>query len=183
MDLISFLNDLAFCAYEIDTGRKGLATHGEERSGHVYYDRGISGALAAFQEAHATADPETLVLAELGFSQQELQFCDKNDADSRSSLTQAIRGFNDALRCLKTVEDAAGYRFAETAFPTAPQYRVRGFPKDAFHIAAIAHRTRLRNVLRAPGINMIEKALLTQRAANMTAAQKGYAAKQEAALA
>jgi len=46
--------------------------------------------------------------------------------------------------------------------------RVDGLPKDAFHIACRAHKTRIRNVLRAPGIDTIEKNLLKQRRANLS---------------
>jgi hypothetical protein len=77
------------------------------------------------------------------------------------------------------VEDTAVYRDVEKTYPTFPKYRIQGFPKDAFHLACIAHRTRLRNSLRTPGINMIEKAVLNQRAANMTSAQSGYIEKQK----
>jgi len=41
---------------------------------------------------------------------------------------------------------------------------------------------RFYHSLRTPGINMTEKAVLTQRAANMTAAQGGYLEKQKKAL-
>jgi hypothetical protein len=47
-------------------------------------------------------------------------------------------------------------------------------PKDAFHLACIAHRTRLKNILTTPGINMIEKAIYKQRSLNMGLAQKIY---------
>jgi hypothetical protein len=94
------------------------------------------------------------------FLQQELNFCNEADTDTKSSLALAVQSFEDALRCLKTVEHPTGYRFAETAFPGNPKYRIGGYPRDAFHLACIAHRTRLRNILRVPGINMIEKALL-----------------------
>jgi hypothetical protein len=47
-------------------------------------------------------------------------------------------------------------------------------PKDAFHIACIAHRTRLTNILKAPGLNMTEKSLYRQRAGNMATAQSAY---------
>jgi hypothetical protein len=182
MDPISFLNNLAFHANEIDIGRKGLATYGEEHEGHVHYEKGIAVVLTLFGEAQTTADPQTIILAELAFLQQELQFCNEADTDTKGSLTQAIQSFEDALRCLKTVEDSNGYRFAETTHPTAPKYRIQGLPKDSFHIACIAHRTRLRNVLRVPGINMIEKAVLNQRAVNMTTAQGSYVEKQKKAL-
>jgi len=46
----------------------------------------------------------------------------------------------------------------------------------------IAHQTRLRNNLRTPGIDPIEKALLKQRYSNLAAGQKGYCVKQGKAL-
>jgi len=49
-------------------------------------------------------------------------------------------------------------------------------------IACIGHRTRLKNVLRSPGIDPIEKALLKQRFINLSAAQGGYIEKQKRAL-
>ena len=60
--------------------------------------------------------------------------------------------------------------------------RVSGFPKDSLHIACISHKIRLQNILRAPGIEEIEKALLKQRLANLPAAQNGYIEKQKNAL-
>ncbi|MDR3341853.1 MAG: hypothetical protein LBT14_03525 [Treponema sp.] len=54
---------------------------------------------------------DTLILAELTFLQQEFQFCNDADTITRSNLTQAIHSFEDALRCLKTVENAPGYPF------------------------------------------------------------------------
>jgi hypothetical protein len=80
------------------------------------------------------------------------------------------------------VEDFLAYRSAETAFPTSPKYRVQGYPRDAVHLACAAHWTRLQNVLRSPGINMAEKAVLQQRAANMKTIQGSYVHMQEKAL-
>jgi len=51
------------------------------------------------------------------------------------------------------------------------------------HIACISHKTRLQNILRAPGIDPIEKALLKQRFVNLPAAQNGYIEKQKKVLA
>jgi hypothetical protein len=79
-------------------------------------------------------------------------------------------------------EDDRRRPYPETTWPTASKYRIGGFPQDAFHLACIAHRTRLRNVLRSPGIDLIEKAVLDRRAVNMIAAQERYAGKQKAAL-
>jgi hypothetical protein len=176
------INNIFQAVVNIDFGRKGLATDGEEHNGRIHYENGIYTALSAFKEVQTSADPQTLILAELAFLQQELQFCHETDTDTQSSLTQAVQSFEDALRSLEVVENAAMYQGAEKTYPTSPKYRIQGFPKDAFHLACIAHRTRLRNVLRAPGINMIEKAVLNQRATNMTTAQGGYIEKQKNAI-
>jgi hypothetical protein len=69
----------------------------------------------------------------------------------------------------------------DTHARSSPEAALQSF-EDAFHRACTAYRTRLNNVLRSPGINMIEKAVLKQRAANMTAAQSGYIEKQKKVL-
>jgi hypothetical protein len=123
-----------------------------------------------------------MILIELTYLQQEFQFCDETDTITRSSLTQAIQSFEDSLRSLKIVEDSTLYQGAEATYPTASKYRYHGFPRDAIHLACVAHRTRLQNSLRTPGINMIEKSVLIQRAANMAVIQSAYAEKQKKAL-
>jgi len=182
LEATGLLNSIILGASDIDNGRKCLATDGLEHNGRLFYEQGISTTFCAFKDAQSSADPQTMILVELGFLEQELQFCDETDSITRSSLTQAIQSFNDALRSLKIVEDSALYQAAEATYPTAPKYRYHGFPRDALHVACAAHRTRLQNSLRTPGINMIEKAVLTQRAANMTAIQAAYIEKQRKAL-
>ncbi|MFP3043251.1 hypothetical protein LQZ19_15665 [Treponema primitia] len=54
--------------------------------------------------------------------------------------------------------------------------------EDALHTACIAHRTRLGNMDRVPGINPLEKAFFQVRKDNMTAVQNIYLAKQKTAL-
>jgi hypothetical protein len=181
MDLNSFLASLNVSVFKLDAGRKGLASIGKEAEGHQLFDDGIALAMTAFQEAKETAEPQVLILAELAFLQQELQFCDDGAKATRSSLNQAIQDFEDALRCLATVENKALYQAAETTHLTRSDKRVQGFPKDAFHQACDAHCTRLSNSLRTPGINMIEKAVIQQRMANMKTAVSSYKEKQIAA--
>jgi hypothetical protein len=183
LDRTGLINDILEGAFRIDDGRKGFAILGKERQGRVSYENGIALALAAFQEVQRNADPQTFILAEITFLRQELQFCAEGDTSARSSLTYAIQSFRDAMRSLEAVEDAAGYKIAEKTHLTDPKKRVQGFPKDAFHEACGSHKTRLHNILRAPGIEMLEKALLQQRAANMKAAQGAYVEKQRKALA
>ena len=91
-----------------------------------------------------------MIFIELTFLQQEFQFCDRTDAITLSSLTQAIQSFEDALHSLVTVENKTLYKAAETTYPTASKYRYHGFPRDAIHLACAAHRTRLQNSLRTP---------------------------------
>jgi hypothetical protein len=182
LDRIGLVDSIYEAAVNIDSGRKGFAVQGKEREGRVTYEIGIADAMAVFQKAQATSDPETMILVEYTFISQELQFCEETDKDSLSSLTKAIQSFDDAFLALKTVEDKPLYQGAENTHPHSKKYRVSGFPKDAFHIACISHKTRLQNILRTPGLDAIEKALLKQRLINLSAAQSGYIEKQKRAL-
>ena len=182
MALAGLLSSSFASAAGIDRGRVGLRTIGKEYEGRIFYEEGIAVASIAFSQAAATADPKTILLAEEAFVEQELLFCSENDTSTISSLTQALQSFSDAFLCLETVEDTIKYKAADTTYPHNPKYRIQGNPKDAFHFAVNAHRTRLNNIIRAPGINMIEKAVLEQRAANMTAVQSIYIEKQKKAL-
>jgi len=182
LEKIGLINRITTAATHIDAGRKGFAIRGKEQEGRISYETGIDMAMSSFQEAQASVDPQTIIFAEYTFISQELQLCDKADNDTLSSLTQAVQSFDDAFLALKVVEDKALYQGAENTHPHSGKYRVNGFPKDAFHIACIAHKTRLQNILRAPGIDPIEKALLKQRFLNLSAAQSGYIEKQKKAL-
>jgi len=166
----------------IDFGRKGFATRGKAEEGRLSYERGISLALSTFRDAQSTVDPHAIILIEYTFLTQELQFCDKNDKESLTSLKKAIQFFDDAFLVLKIVEDKKLYINVENSHPHDKKYRVNNFPKDSFHIACGGHKTRLQNILRSPGIDPIEKKLLKQRFANMYTAQKGYIEKQKKVL-
>ena len=179
---IGLVNNINDAALAIDAGRKGFATKGKAEEGRVSYEVGISAALSAFQEAQTTADPQIIILAEYTFLNQEFQFCDVADTDSHSNLTQAIQSFDDAFLVLEAIADSSGYKVADKTHPHSQKYRVSGFPKDSFHIACNAHRTRIQNILRAPDINPIEKSLLKQRYTNLSTAQSGYIEKQGKAL-
>ena len=146
----------------IDSGRKGFAIIGKEREGRISYEDGIARALAAFKEASAThvaaatADPYTIILVEYTFLSQELEFCDRSDKDSFTSLTQAIQNFDDAFLALKIVEDSTQYQIAEKTYPHHKKHRVKGgYPKDSFHVACGSHKTRIQNILRSPGIDPV----------------------------
>jgi hypothetical protein len=104
---------ILFAVETIDAGRKGFAIDGKEHEGRIFYERGISLALSTFQEAQSSQDTETMLLVESSFLQQEYHFCAETDMATRNSLLQAIQSIEDALRCLKIVEDAPSYRSAE----------------------------------------------------------------------
>jgi len=181
LDKTGLVDNINESVVNIDAGRKGFAIQGKEREGRISYETGIADALITFHEAQVSTDPHNMILAEYAFISQELQLCDKSDKDTFSSLTQAIQSFDDAFLALQAVEEP-GYKTAEKTYPHSGKYRVRGFPKDAFHTACIGHKTRLRNILRAPGIDAIEKALLKQRFVNLSATKDRYIEKQKKAL-
>jgi hypothetical protein len=166
----------------IDFGRKGFATRGKAEEGRINYEDGIAKALFAFKEAQASADPETIILAEYTFIFQEFEFCDKTDKDSLSSLNLAIQRLDDAFLVLKIVEDKTIYKAVESAFAHKREFRFRGLPKDSYHVACGSLKTRLGNILKTPGLDLIEKALLKQRFKNLSAGQGGYIEKQKKAL-
>jgi len=185
LDLISLASNIHLAVTNIDTGRKGWATKGKEAEGRVSYEEGIDLAMSVFKEAQASIDPQALILAEYSFICQELEFCNETDNDSLSSLTQARQNFDDAFLALQVVENSAFYKEADKTYPHHKNYRVRsanGLPKDAFHFACGSHKARLKNTLRSPGIDLLEKSLLKQRFANLAVAQSGYIAKQKKAL-
>jgi hypothetical protein len=94
----------------------------------------------------------------------------------------------DKIGLINNIYEAAanidsGRKGVETAIPHDKKYRFGGYPKDSFHIACGSHITRIKNILRTPGIDPIEKALLKQRLANLPTAQNAYIEKQKKALA
>jgi len=181
LDLITLANDIINAATSIDYGRKGFAIRGKAEEGRIFYEDGIALAMSAFKEAQATADPQTILLAEYTFITQELEFCEKNDKAAISSLSRGIRFFDDAFLALETVQ-SFHYNMVEKAIPHDSEYRIKGFPMDSFHVAIKGHKGRLQNILKTPGLDPIEKALLKQRLDTIKAGQEGYMGLQRKAL-
>ena len=182
MDLIGLVGNIYEAVIHINSGRKSWAIRGKEQEGRISYEEGIDLASATFKEAQALGDPKALILVEYTFICQELQSCSESDNDTLSSLKMAKQSFDDAFLALQVVEDSTIYQGVDKAFPHRNIYRINGFPKDAFHIACIAHKTRIQNILRSPGIDPIEKTLLKQRHINLSTAQNGYTIKQKKSL-
>jgi hypothetical protein len=182
MDKIGLLDSITQAMESIAEGRRGWETEGSTEAGRVSYRDGLAEAMAAFKQAAESADARILILVDHAYVTQERQFCDSQDAEAIGSMAAAVTGFDDALRVLPTVSDAMSYQAVETSYPHNTDYRYKGMPKDAFHIACKAHRARLTNTLRAPGLSMTEKALYKLRKANMSAAQGVYFAMQQTVL-
>jgi hypothetical protein len=182
LDLSGLENRIYEAAVNIDFGRKGFAVRGKEQEGRIAYEDGIAEAFDAFRQAQMSAEPKIIFLAEYYFLSQELELCDERDKNASVSLKSAIESFDEAFLCLDLVENHSVYKLVEKSYPHRIKYRVKGFPKDAFHIACSGHRTRLKNSLSAIGIDPIEKSLLEQRRLNLTTAKNSYTKKQKLAL-
>ncbi|GBU28980.1 hypothetical protein R84B8_02542 [Treponema sp. R8-4-B8] len=104
------------------------------------------------------------------------------------NLTDKIRSFNSSIKI--SVNSSVTlfnsfkqqYHGTEKTIPHDSKYHVKGFPKDSFHIACGSHKARIQNILKTPGLDPIEKALLKQRLANMSTAQTAYLELQRKAL-
>jgi len=182
LDLIGLAGKVAEAVINIYAGRKGFATRGKEQEGRISYEIGIGEALEIFKKVQISAAPHAIILAEYTYVSQEFELCPETDKYSLQSLTSARQGFDDAFLVLQVVDNSVIYKGVDKAFPHHKDYRFKEFPKDAFHIACVAHKARLQNILRSPGIDPIEKALLEQRLANLSTAQSGYVVKQEKAF-
>ena len=183
MDKIGLAAKISIAVLNIDAGRKGFATKGKAEEGRISFEEGIASALILFREAQVSTDTEILILAEYTFICQELELCDESDKEALSSLTLAKQSFDDAFLALQVVENSASYKEGDKLFPHHKDYRTKGFPRDAYHIAINSHKTRIKNALRVFGVDPIEKALLKQRLANLETAKTGYLGKQKKAMA
>jgi hypothetical protein len=132
---------------------------------------------------NAQKDLRILLLCEKAFLSQELLFCPPNDKKTVAGLTKAIESLDDALLALEAVERGSSYEIAHMTHPRNTKYRVKGMPKDSFHVFCGSHRVRIDVYLRTPRLNMHEKELLAQRRSNLAAAKAAYLVKQKAALA
>jgi len=131
LDLTGLLSSVYEAAAAIDSGRKGFATRGEEQEGRINYEDGIA---------------QAIILAEYTFITRELEFCEKTDKVAISSLSRAIRFFDDAFLVLKIVKDKTKYQIVENSYPHDNEYRAKGYPMDSFHIACKGHKGRLQNI-------------------------------------
>ena len=185
MERTGLLDKIMRSVLTIYRGRKGLDTDGGEREGRISYQTGLKLGIETFQkiQANAALDLELLILAEYTFLIQELELCAVQDTRARASLHNAIQDFDGASLALKVLHNDSDYILAAKTYSCRPLFRYKQMPKDAFHVACAGHSVRINNILKAPGINLLEKDLLKQRHANMITAQSVYLEKQKKVLA
>ena len=94
MARIGLINSINAAAAAIDSGRKGFATKGKAEEGRIFYERGISLAMSAFQDAQSTADLETITLAEYTFL---IYFLIPRTGILRKDRQRIFRQFNPSL--------------------------------------------------------------------------------------
>lgn len=181
MDKAGLISDINTGVTAIYQGRQWLDTEGLEGEGRVSYKRGLALANEAFREVQkcAAGDLHTLLVAEYTFIGQELELCNPHDTRAITSLSKAIQEFNEAFLALEVLQNAEVYAALDKALSHHLEFRYKGMPKDAFHVACAGHKARIDNILKSPGINFTEKELLKQRYSNAVTAQSVYLAKQQ----
>jgi len=185
LDRNGFLDNVTKSVTFIYQGRDGLDTEGHTEEGRVNYHKGLRLGIDTFREIRALTSEnlELPVACEYAFLNQELQFCAPADDRVRTSLSKAVEDFDGAFLALDVLQNTEGYHYVDKAMPRRAEFRYKGMPKDAFHVACAGHRARVDNILKAPGINLLEKALLKERRTTMQMVQTAYLDKQRRALA
>jgi hypothetical protein len=174
--------EIASAAVRIARGRRSLEIKGEAEAGLLDFQTGHTLARRTFQEAISSGDVELILLAEYLFVTQELAESEGNEPEGKASAEAALQSFDDAFFALKAVEEGAAYHIAEQTFPHRGPWRYKGLPRDAFHVACIAHKTRLKNGLSRLGLPKLDRELAKTRITALGAIQQVYCAKQQAAL-
>jgi hypothetical protein len=173
---------MTYAASLIINGRIARRTHGQTEQGLEDFEDGIALAVSAFTKADTTSDPFFMLLAEYTFVVQELESGYPEEKEALSSYQAARSAFDDAFRVLEVVKDQTLYKGVEKAFPHRKDYRHKGYPKDAFHIAYTGHKARLQNTLKQIGIDPLERAFREKRIQTGPLAQAAYTVLQKNAL-
>jgi hypothetical protein len=182
MEKSGLTNSITHAVANIARGRKGLETDGGEHEGRLSFVDGIAEARAIFGEVMAAGDVEIMLLAEYLFITQELEEGEEDEVEGRASAMAALASFDDAFLSLKVLEKGATYQVAEQTYPHNVQYRYKEMPKDAFHIAFIAHKTRLRNSISRLGLSRLDRTLVKERITAIATTQEIYFKKQLGAI-
>jgi hypothetical protein len=173
---------MSYAASLIINSRIARRTSGQTEQGLRDFEKGIALAMTAFTQADASSDPFLMLLAEYTFIVQEMESAYPEEKEALASYRAAKSAFDDAFRALEVVKDETLYKGVEKAFPRKGNYRHNGYPKDAFHIAYIGHKTRLQNTLKQIGIDPLERSFREKRIQTSPLAQSAYTVLQIKAL-
>jgi hypothetical protein len=182
MDKSGLEADMIAAVIDIARRRQGMITDGQEHEGRLTFESGIRQARKVFTDARASGDPELMLLAEYTFMSQTLEYATENDVVGRSRAQAAVDSFEDAFLALQAIADAVAYQAVEKAFPHRGQWRYRGLPCDAFHVAMLAHKTRITNGISMIGVNPLDVGLAELRRAAIVTAQGVYWERQQLVL-
>jgi hypothetical protein len=182
MDKNGLINKMSAAVSTINEGRRGIVTPGGTENGRINFEKGHVLAMRTFQEAAASGDVELILLAEYLFVTQELADSEGDEPEGKASAEAALQSFDDAFLALKAVEEGVAYHIAEQTFPHRSQWRYKGLPRDSFHVACIAHKTRLKNGLSRLGLPKLDRELAKIRIAALGAIQQVYVEKQQTVL-
>jgi hypothetical protein len=164
MEKNGLLSDMRNAVANLAEGRRKLYTEGTEVEGLKSYQKGYKVIVSLFKEALATGDPEMILLAELFYTVSELNESHSNEPVAKNSAQAAVRKFEEALQAVRVIcNPAYDYGVVHKVFSTEKAFRHKGMPKDAFHIAFLSDRARVKNGLSRLGLSPEDRGIALGR--------------------
>jgi hypothetical protein len=163
-------------------GRRKLYTKGTEADGLSLYQKGYKAIISLFKDALASDDAELMLFAELFYTASELHESHSNEPVAKSSAKAAVLKFEEALQAVRIVSDVAQYHAVHKVISTEKTYRFKGMPKDAYHIACLSDRARVKNGLSRMGLSDEDRQIAFARIALLDGAQDTYVEWQKKSL-
>jgi hypothetical protein len=181
MEKIGLFVEMGKGVSDLAEGRRKLYVKGTEIEGLLQYREGYEVIMSLFKEALASGDPEIMLLAEFFYTASELHESYGNEPVAKSSAQAAVRKFEEALWAVRTVQDPH-YGIVHKVFSSERTYRHKGMPKDAYHIACLSDRARVKNGLSRMGLSAEDKGIAFSRVAMLDGAQDAYMGLQNKSL-
>jgi hypothetical protein len=179
---IGLNDDIVAAVTIIAQGRRLLYVDGSERDGRIAFENGHALLRAAYEKAVASGSVHDIMLAEYSITQQELDESDADETQNQASAKAMIHEFEAAFKILNRVTDSASYKILDDGFSDKKDFRYKGLPKDAFHVAMLAHLLRLQNSLKPSGIPRLDRQFTKVRYDAIKAIQAIYCGIQEKAI-
>ena len=165
----------------INIGRKNLTVQGKTEKGLRALNKGISKTMKVFDSVVGNS-PKSILQIELLILNEDLNYCDKDHKQLKTSLEKAIFTIKEALCSCSVVTNPDKYRFANATHSHLSSNLYQGVPKDVFHLACNSHKTRLQNYQHTPGMGEVERNFYARRMRNLSVAKSLYVKLQQEAL-